>query len=283
MGSSIKIFFSEGKWFTSDDLFNALIALKADECDILYIHSGFSFGLPNPTLKRSEIFNEIFKAIFELKVRTICMPTYTFSFCNGQSFDSKKSRSSMGALNEHFRKRPESYRSYDPLMSSTIIGEDKDLVIDFSGESIGKNSTFDRISRKDNVKFLFMGTTLPDCFTYMHYLEWYAEVPYRYNRKFEGEVICQGKKQKAQASLFVRYNNVKPNILNTIDYGNRLRDIGAIKEVKFGNSSISCVEKNIASETYLDILSKDPNYFICDVFSKELADSRFFANNMVAL
>ena len=276
-------FYSDGKWFTRNDLLKKLISVKANECDILYVHSGFSFGLPNPALKRSEIVHEFFEALIELKVRTICMPTFTFSFCNGQSFDNKNSRSSMGALNEYFRKRPEATRSCDPLMSSAIIGEHKDLVLDFTGESVGNDSTFDRISIQNNVKFLFMGTTLPDCFTYMHYLEWVAKAPYRYNRIFEGEVSCQGEKQKKEATLFVRYNNVKPNITNTILYGEKLKNIGATKEVKFGDSSISCVEKNIASEVYLDIFSKDPNYFICDKFSKAEADPRFFSTNMVAL
>jgi aminoglycoside 3-N-acetyltransferase len=277
------IFYSNGKWFTRADLLKSLISVEADECDVLYVHSSFSFGIPNPSLTRSEIIHEFYSALIELKVRTVCMPTFTFSFCNGKNYDNENSKSSMGALNEYFRKQPAAIRSCDPLMSSAIIGKDKDLVLDFSGESVGKDSTFDRISKKNNVRFLFMGTGLPDCFTYMHYLEWVAKAPYRYNRVFNGDVNCHGKKQKKEATLFVRYNNVMPNIINTVLYGEKLKNIGATKEIKFGDSFISCVEKDIASEVYLDIFSRDPNYFICDEFSKEEADSSFYSNNMVAL
>ena len=60
MISQKKIFYSDGKWFTRNDLLKKLISVKANECDILYVHSGFSFGLPNPALKRSEIVHEFF-------------------------------------------------------------------------------------------------------------------------------------------------------------------------------------------------------------------------------
>jgi len=277
------IFFSNQKWHTRDDLVNAMIKVGANDCNILYVHFGFSFGMPNPDLPRSVIINEFYEALLELGVQTICMPTFTFSFCNAQDYHVEKSKSSMGALNEYFRNRPESIRSCDPLMSSAVIGQDKDLVLNFGGESVGRGSTFDRIFHKNKVKFLFMGTYLPDCFTYMHYLEWRAKVPYRYNRNFEGNVTCEDKMQEKEATLFVRYNNVKPNALTTIEYGEKLKKMGFLKEFPLGQSSISCVEKDLATDVYLDILSKDVSYFVCDKFSELDADKRFFANNMVAL
>ena len=283
MDSQKKIFYSNGKWHTRSDLLNALIAVGANDCDILYVHSGFSFGIPNPDLPRSEVVNEFYEALIELDVKTICMPTFTFSFCNGENYHVSNSKSNMGALNEYFRNRQEVVRSCDPLMSTTVLGKDKDLVLNFEGESVGRGSTFDRIFHKSKVKFLFMGTELPDCFTYMHYLEWKAKVPYRYDKIFKGNVTCNNTTQEREVTLFVRYNNVKPNALTTIQYGEQLKKMGFLKKSKLGDSSISCVEKDIATELYLDILSNDINYFICDKFSKLTADARFFANNMVAL
>ena len=277
------IFFNDQKWHTREDLVNAMIKVGANDCNILYVHFGFSFGIPNPDLPRSVINNEFYEALLELGVKTICMPTFTFSFCNNKDFDVDKSKSSMGSLNEYFRNRPEVLRSCDPLMSTAVLGQDKDLVSNFEGESVGKGSTFDKIFQKDKVKFLFMGTKLPDCFTYMHYLEWKSKVPYRYNRNFKGNVTCEGKIQEKEVTLFVRYNNVKPNIFTTMQYGEKLTKLGALINSSIGRGSISCVEKNIATEVYLDILSKDMDYFICDKFSKTDADERFFANNMVAL
>ena len=93
-------------------------------------------------------------------------------------------------------------------------------------------------------------------------MEWRAKVPYRYNRSFEGNVTCEDKMQEKEATLFVRYNNVKPNTLTTIEYGEKLKKMGFLKEFPLGQSSISCVEKDIATDVYLDILSKDANYLI---------------------
>ena len=114
-------------------------------------------------------------------------------------------------------------------------------------------------------------------------MEWRAKVPYRYNRSYESNVTCEDKMQEKEATLFIRYNNVKPNTLTTIEYGEKLKKMGFLKEFPLGQSSISCVENDIATDVYLDILSKDVNYFVCDKFSELDADKRFFANNMVAL
>jgi hypothetical protein len=43
-------------------------------------------------------------------------------------------------------------------MSNVLIGEDLDLVSNLSKSSVGKNSTFDKLHNKKNVKFLFDNT-----------------------------------------------------------------------------------------------------------------------------
>ena len=77
----------------------------------------------------------------------------------------------MGALNEYVRKMPNSLRSIDPLMSSVLIGDDNDIVTNILKSSIGTGSTFDKLHNKKNVKFLFLGTKVGDCFAYMHTLK----------------------------------------------------------------------------------------------------------------
>jgi aminoglycoside 3-N-acetyltransferase len=92
------------------DLREALLRVGADECDVLYIHSGLTFGTPAGGLKRRDLLMEILAALRDLQVSTICMPTFTFSFCNGESFDRQNSKSQMGALNEFFRVQPDADR-----------------------------------------------------------------------------------------------------------------------------------------------------------------------------
>jgi aminoglycoside 3-N-acetyltransferase len=210
------------------------------------------------------------------------MPTFTFSFCNGQDFNKQTSKSQMGALNEYFRKRADVDRSIDPLMSVALWGEDRDLINDLGIESIGKDSTYDKLSRKSAVKFLFLGVNIGDCFTYMHYLEWLAKVPYRYNREFTGEVIDLNIRKIVTNSLYVRYNGIYPNSASHT-YGELLHSNGSLNRGNLGDTSISCVSLPQAQELYLDLIAKNPNYFITKPFDENTVTQEFKVENMVAL
>lgn len=277
-----RLFNNNGNWVTSSDIRAALEKVQAQDCRVLYMHTGLSFGIPNPELSRNDLLQALYGVIKELGVATLCVPTFTFSFCNGQDYDVASSRSYMGALNEYIRHQPETIRSLDPMMSVALVGEDRDLVQNLGHESIGKNSTFDKLSSRQGVKFLFFGVDLGDCFTYMHYLEWVAKVPYRYNREFRGRITQVGKTWEDIYSLFVRYDNVKPNDAS-YDYGQILKDTGLLRSVSLGSNSISCVSEIDARTLYMNLLELNPNHFIQQPFNDAVADSTFTANKMIAL
>lgn len=273
---------AQGTPVTCDDLRAALDGVQAYDCRVLYMHTGLTFGLPNPDLSRAELLDAIYQTVRGLGVPTLCVPTFTFSFCNGEDYDSARSKSRMGAINEYIRQRPEAVRSGDPLMSVAVVGEDRDLAENLGHESIGANSTFDKLSRRQGVKFLFLGVGLGDCFTYMHYLEWAAHVPYRYNREFTGKITHHGKTGQETYTLFVRYNNVKPNAAS-YTYEKVLEERSLLRVAPLGDSSIRCVGEHDARAVYLELLQGDPNYFIVEPFSPEEADREFVAKTMVAL
>lgn len=267
---------------TSASLLNNLREVSSDDCDLLYVHSALSFGKVEPTMKRSEVLEEIYGTLLSLDVPTLCFPTYTFSFCNGENYNVDTSKSQMGALNEYVRVANNSTRSLDPLMSVAVSGKNLELVANVSKSSIGTDSTFDRIRKLPNVKFLFLGVDLGACFTYMHYLEWEAKVPYRYERTFSGNVVVGDKASSIDQDLFVRYNNIKPN-LASYDYQKMLAESKILKTVNVGDSAISCVDEESAREVYLGLLEKDPNFFIEGKFDGGNLDSNFEAKNMIAL
>jgi len=272
-----------GNVITNIDLLKALEKIKANDCEVLYIHSSLSFGLPNPEIERTELLGNIYNVIMELKVPTICMPTYTFSFCNSKAFDCANSKSKMGALNEFFRVQDEVIRSCDPLMSVALFGSDKDLVTKIGNESIGANSNFDLLHHRKNVKFLFLGTQLGECFTYMHYLEWLFKVDYRYNRTFRGIVIEDGIKTEKKYILFVRYNGVTPNNGSFI-YEQRMKKVGDAQYCSIGDTTVTIVEESIALNHYKAILQENPYFFVNMDSSFGKKDKTFILDNeMVAL
>jgi len=269
------------KWITNQDLFDSLKIIEAHKSKILYIHTGLSFGTPNPELQKKEILQILLETILELNVPTICVPTFTFSFCNGLEFDLYNSKSKMGALNEYIRKFPGSIRSIDPLMSIALLGEDKDLAEGIGHESLGKNSTFYKLHLREDVKFLFLGTRPGDCFTYMHFIEKCLNVNYRYDKEFKGKITIGEKSYYDTFTLFVRYRNIFPGQGSYI-YEDILYKRGFAKNRQLGNGFITILDEASAFEVYKELIVQD-QYFFIDPKSKHDYDTTFEVHDMVAL
>lgn len=260
--NEVNLFFTKnGQWVTNKSMLETLLSIGADKCDILYIHTALSFGQPNPQLKKSAMLNELLNVIKSLGVKTICMPTFTFSFCNGLDYNPATSASRMGVLNEFFRKQEGVIRSVDPLMSVALLGEDKDLVTGVGHVSCGENSTFDKLRHRDNVKFLFLGPKIGDCLTYMHYMEWLYTVDYRYNRIFRGNVTIGDNTSVEEYALFVRYKSVIPNTAS-YDYEQKMYDNGTAFIAPCGDGTISIVDEKNASVEYKKCLDENLYYFV---------------------
>ena len=278
----MNIFQAINKEYVSKDILKkTLDLLKIYDTDYLYIHTAMSFGMPNPQLGRKKILEEIFNVFQEFKIKNICFPTFTFSFCNGESYNVQESKSKMGTLNEYARMLPNAVRSVDPLMSSVLIGEEIDLVKNISKSSIGKDSTFDKLHNKERVKFLFFGTKVGDCFTYMHYIEKMVNSSYRYDRIFEGQITDGLNTYNDAYDLFVRYKDIYAGDGSYV-YEQMMIDRGISKRLEVGDSTITVLDEFNAYELYYDLISKTPNYFL-DPKSIFTFDKTFKVKNMVAL
>jgi aminoglycoside 3-N-acetyltransferase len=181
-----------GSFVTNLQLKEKLEELNAHKCDILYVHTALSFGVPQ--VKRVELLDELFAVFALLRIPTLIFPTFTFSFPNGEDYDVQDSKTSMGIFNEYFRKQNGVIRSVDPLMSNALLGKHVEFVSKIGKNSCGKDSTFDMLHKSElNVKFLFFGTRIGDCFTFMHYIEDELHVSYRYSCPFTGKITNQNK------------------------------------------------------------------------------------------
>ena len=157
--SSIPVFKDiNNKWYTETDITEGLKSIEADKCDILFVHTDVAFGMPNVDLKRKEYLDSLYNSLLALNVETLIFPSFTYSFCNNENYDVRNSKTSMGALIEHIRKKEGVKRSLDPLLSMIAFGKNENIVEgDVGNHSLGKNSVFNRLHNCDNVKFLFFG------------------------------------------------------------------------------------------------------------------------------
>lgn len=271
---------NDGSWVTSSSMVEALDRLGVASCRILYLHTGMTFGVPNPALSRREILACLHQIISDLGIPTLCLPAFTFSFCNGEPYHAQQSRSRMGALNEYLRALPGTRRSIDPLMSTLLIGEETDLVCELGKHSIGKGSTFDKLHlRGKDVGFAFLGTTASDCFTYTHYVEEQLGVPYRYRRAFTGQITDGAQTWEDTYELFVRYRGVVPATDKKLEMALAAR--GHLRKISCGDSSISWVDEPSSFAMICEHILENPLAYILEDPGDR--DTTFLAHKMVAL
>ena len=277
------LFKHDGRLISSNDLQDTLRRLGADQCDVLYIHTGMQFGLPNLQLGRSGVLESLAEVLYGLGVATLVMPSYTFSFCGAHEFDREKSASSMGALNEYLRVRHRWIRSFDPLMSNILHGQERGLLTQIGKQSVGRGSTFDLLSSlKAKVKFLFLGPRIHDCFTYMHYLEAIKQVPYRYDFSFRGTIIDGERRYEDQYTLYIRDEGVQAGG-GAKTYENILVERGDAGFERVGGGAVTVVDLDSARSLYLELLALSPNFYIDEVFGKPVRPTSFTPRKMVAL
>ena len=266
---------------TENDFFKVLDGFNIRGTKYLYVHTGLTFGFPNPKLTKKQLLESILSIFEKFEIENIIFPTFTFSFCNGEDFDVNKSKTKMGAINEFARKMPNAIRSTDPLMSNVLIGNDIDLVTKLSKNSVGEGCTFDKLHKRKGVKFLFFGTKVGDCFTYMHYIEKMVNVDYRYDRIFSGSITNNNETFTSSYNLFVRYKNIFPGD-GSYKYEEMLLKNNISKRVSIGDSSITILEESSAYDLYVDLITKNPTYFLNPTSIFDF-DETFEVKNMIAL
>ena len=265
----------KGQIYTTGDMLKALQELGADKANVLYIHTDIGFG--RPLAKRKELLQKLYLVLTSLGVKTLILPTYTFSFCNNQDFDVHNSKTTMGMLNEFVRNQDGVFRTSDPLMSVCVAGEVPSEYHNLSKISCGKGSTFEIMSKSDDNMFLFFGAKPTECFTYIHYIEAIYGVPYRYDRKFTGNVTDNGQTSKQEYILCALYDTVVPYV--KMSYQNRLEEKGILKKLNFAQGELMLIKGKSAFNESVAMLDEDINVFLARPYDAyELGTSYVYGN-----
>lgn len=252
---------ADGNAFDAEDIFKNLKKVGADDCETLFIHSDVMFGAPAPGFNRKQYLNVLYQVIKNLGVKNIIVPTFTYSFCNGEIYDVNKSKTTMGAFNEFVRNQEERYRTMDPLLSLSVPCELKERFQKLGEHSLGENSGLDLLHHMDGVKFLFLGAQLGNCFTYVHYVEKMLDVPYRFDMPFSGNVIDEsGDKTEITQYMHTACYGVKP--ADYYYFEDYLEEKGFFFREKLGDKTVACISEKDAYREIVQMLEKDINYFL---------------------
>ena len=246
---------------TKKDITDAIKKVGANNCKYLFMHSDISFGKPAPGMTRRKIFSEVYDAIASAIGNTqLIVPTFSYSFCNGEDYDVEKSKTSMGALNEYIRRLSNRYRTNDPLLSVSVPNELKEYFDKECENSLGECSALDTIHKLKDVKFLFFGVRMGAGFTYLHYIEKMLDVPYRYDQVFTGNIINADTKYSKTQSIHTACYGVKP--AEFFYFEEELENKGLLKKVPLGNLEVSCVSEKDVYKEIVDRITNNVNYFL---------------------
>ncbi|ECP5270924.1 aminoglycoside N(3)-acetyltransferase [Campylobacter lari] len=230
-----------GKKYSNIDLIEAFKKLGITKGDILCVHTElFNFG--TPLLPRNEFLQTILDCFFEVigKEGTLIMPTFTYSFCKNEVYDKLNSPTKMGALNEYFRRWGGVKRTNDPIFSFAIKGAKEELFLKDTTSCFGKNCVYETL-RKNNGKIMLFGTYLIG-YTFTHYIEEVAKVPYRYFKNFKGILIDENNiKHNTNIDYYVRYID-KNSSISKQQQINILKENNNFNIINFAGSHIVSLE-----------------------------------------
>lgn len=222
------------------DLAAALRRLSIKSGDSLFVHSDISKFGRLATSNRAGLLAGIITAMSDCVVPdgTLIMPTFTYSFCRNEIFDLAQSPSTVGVLTEFFRGCSGTARSCHPIFSVAASGARQDFFCRVSMDAFGPGSVFEKMHQV-NAKLVFLGARFHSC-TYLHYVEQCFGVPYRFQKKFSGQIRTAAGDEMIECTYLVRPLD-QDVFLDTQKLENALAVAGVMTRTGFGAGDIMTV------------------------------------------
>lgn len=183
--------------------------------DIVMIHgdAGISAQFSHIEIKNrpKELVRQIIQYFYPQG--TIVIPSFSYSFTNGEDFDVKNTPGAVGKFSEEFRLYPHNSigRSNHPIFSVSGLGKHfKKFEKSRIDDCFGEDTAFDLLY-KLNGKIVLLGCDFEST-TFVHYVEQSFGVSYRFMKKFSGFLIKNNKKVPFTTSYNVRKLDVKTDL-----------------------------------------------------------------------
>lgn len=261
MQTKVPLYKTDKKTIFYDDIVKALRNVGLQIGDLVLVHSDVSTFGKLVNYDRNYILLHLVEALKEVvgDEGTLIIPTFTYSFCNNEIYDIDKSKSTVGALTEYFRKLDSVFRTINPIFSFAIWGKSKEDFLNISKDSFDEDSVFG-IFHKKLGKIVFLGAPFQSC-TYIHYVEQTFGIPYRYIKTFTGIIKSKNNEYKDSYTFNVRYLDKKA-ITDLSKIENYLLQSNFMKKVKVGNGEILCVEADILIKEGHKLLEENVYFFL---------------------
>lgn len=136
---------------------------------------------------------------------TVMIRAFSWDFCNQIPFDILHSPSQVGALGSIAMERQDFKRTQHPLYSWMVWGKHQEYLCGMENiNAFGEGTPFDFLYQ-NKARHIRLGNLKAWAFTQRHHAEKMAQVPFRYEKTFEGEYIDgNGICTTRQYSMYVR-------------------------------------------------------------------------------
>jgi len=192
--------------YSPDDLRQAILNVGVRPGDTLFSHSNVGFfGVPDGASSSDDVCRIVLDVLLDAlgDDGTLVVPTFTYSFTDGEAFDPAATPSTCGAFTEYVRAHPDSHRSHDPCVSVAAIGADAaHLTRDVGENAYGPDSFASRFAEANG---RICNLNLDAGSTLVHHVERELGVPYRFDKTFTGTLWLDGSGVDTTSTLWVRH------------------------------------------------------------------------------
>lgn len=179
---------------TEKDFTDVLEATLPAEDDVIVVHSGIWTFAPLFRWPAEEIGPRLLDLIHEFvgPERTLVFPAYSFlDYARNRVYDLTLSKPETGVLSECAVRHPAFQRSRSPMNSYSVRGpKADDLLSRPCTTAWGPDGVFGWML-EENARICILGISWVSC-SLFHHAEEILQVPYRYHKRFKGEMRDNG-------------------------------------------------------------------------------------------
>lgn len=249
--------------YTKEDIVHSLRHVGITKGNNIFIHSNIGFFGRLEDADNPDDFYRIFKdAIFSIigKEGTLVVPTFSYSYCWNRVFDKMNTPGICGFLSEKVRMDPEAIRSDDANFSIAALGKNARYFTEIiPPHSFEENSFWGRFLKENGIICNF---NFDSGSTFLHYVEKSLNVDYRYDKKFTGKTITDG---KVTESFFYHYvcDHDKPQDMPNFEKFDRLaKQQGISKTADLGKGQIVAISARDTFNFVREQLKTDPRFLL---------------------
>lgn len=228
--------------YDREDVVEALRDSGVDRGDAVFVHSNIGFFGELTGADGRADYVESFREAIRTVIGddgTLVVPTFTYSFTEGEMFDPAESASEMGMLAEHVRTHPDSVRSVDPNFSVAAIGPlAARFTRDVPSHSFGRDCFWERFLAEDG---LFCNFNRDASSTAIHYVERCLDVPYRWDKPFAGTIRQDGSERRAVFYHYVRDLDNPAHEPDPAAFDRRASEAGVVDRAALGKGEVVCI------------------------------------------